>query len=102
MAWNPNPKVAAARDIGTRFGKEQVIVLMLDMKSNTLEMATYGKTRELCAMAKRLGDKAYEAVMRNYAVAELEAAGPDDGCPCGSGTLLGTCPRCGREIGRVL
>jgi hypothetical protein len=25
----------------------------------------------------------------------------DDGCPCGSGVMLGECQRCGREIGRV-
>ncbi len=26
----------------------------------------------------------------------------EDGCPCGSGVMLGKCPECGNEIGRIL
>jgi len=62
MAWNPSPKVAAARDIGQRFGKDQVIVLMIDTKAQTLEYASYGATKELCDKAKHLADAAYEAI----------------------------------------
>ena len=63
MVWNPSPKVAAARDIGKKFSKAQVIVLMIDQDDGTLEVASYGKTRELCADAKKIGDVAFDAVM---------------------------------------
>jgi hypothetical protein len=63
MAWNPSPKVAAARDIGKKFGKPQVVVLMIDQDAGTLEFASFGTTRELCAEAKKIGDVAFDAVM---------------------------------------
>ena len=66
MAWNPSPKVADCREIARKWGKQQVIVLAVDPVAGTLEMATYGQTRELCAEAKRLGDHAYQAVMDHY------------------------------------
>lgn len=64
MAWNPSPKVCAAREFGQRFGKDQVIILSLDLRKGTLEMTSYGRTKELCDQAKGLGDAAYEALMR--------------------------------------
>ena len=63
MAWNPSPKVAAARDIGKKFGKPQVIVLLLDQEAGTLEFASYGDTKALCGDAKKIGDIAFDAVM---------------------------------------
>lgn len=63
MAWNPSPKVAAARDIGKQFRKPQVVVLMIDQDAGTLEFASYGETRELCAEARKIGDAAFDAVM---------------------------------------
>lgn len=66
MAWNPSPKVADCREIARKWGKQQVIVLAVDPVAGTLEMATYGQTREHCAEAKRLGDYAYQAVMDHY------------------------------------
>lgn len=43
---------------------------------------------------------------RHALVIEVQGASPshaddDGGCPCGSGTMIGCCPECGREIGRV-
>ncbi len=67
MAWNPSPKVADCRDIARKWGdKHQVIVLAIDRASGTLEMATYGHTRQTCADASRLGNAAWKAVMDNY------------------------------------
>lgn len=63
MAWNPSPKVAAARDIGKKFAKQQVIVLMIDLEAGTLEYASYGETKVLCAEARKFGDAAFDAVM---------------------------------------
>jgi len=63
MAWNPSPKVAAARDFADKFKKQQVIIIALDLEANTLEATTYGETKQLCTATKRLGDAAYDAVM---------------------------------------
>lgn len=51
MAWNPSPKVAAARAIGQKFDKPQVVVLLIDQTAGTLEFASFGTTRALCAQA---------------------------------------------------
>ena len=67
MAWNPSPHVADCRDIAHKWGgKDQVIVLAVDRRAGTLEMATYGEDKMLCREAKRLGDAAYDAVMKAY------------------------------------
>ena len=68
MAWNPSPEVAEARNIARRFGKDQVIVIMLDLERGTIESVTYGRTKALCADAKRLGDVAYDAVRLEFVV----------------------------------
>lgn len=60
MAWNPSPKVAAARDIGKKFDKKMVIVLMLT--DDTLEYISYGATPKLCGDAQKIADIAYDAV----------------------------------------
>lgn len=60
MAWNPSPKVAAARDIGKKFKKKMVIVVMLT--DDTIEYASYGETPKLCGDARKIADVAYDAV----------------------------------------
>lgn len=64
MAWNPSPKVAAARDIGKRFGKPIVVVLMVD--DNGIEYASYGQDKKLCDLAKQLADIALNAVEKRW------------------------------------
>ena len=65
MAWNPSPKVADCREIARKWGnKHQVIVLAIDRDARTLEMATYGATKEQCKAARELGDAAYDAVIQ--------------------------------------
>ena len=64
MAWNPSPKVADCRDIATKWGgKDQIIVLALDHNSGTLEVVTYGRTKELCSEAKALGGVAFDSII---------------------------------------
>lgn len=74
MAWNPSPQVAAARDFGKKFSKEQVIILSIDLKANTLELSTYGETKYLCADAAQLGEYAYESIMRFMRDRQLDNA----------------------------
>lgn len=68
MSWNPSPKVAAARDYGMKFGKQQVIILALgltpDGQNVAFEVISYGQTRELCATAGRLAGKIKDAIER--------------------------------------
>lgn len=65
MAFNPSPKVAAARALAGRFRKNKVVILMIDEEAGTMEYASYGQTRRECAEAKRLGDAVYEAAYRH-------------------------------------
>jgi hypothetical protein len=65
MAWNPSPKVAAARDMGRKFKADKVIVIMINESVSKIEAISYGETKTECEIAKRLSDVAYGAVY-NY------------------------------------
>ena len=62
MAWNPSPKVAAARDIGNKFGANKVILILISDRAGTMEAISYGDTPETCRMTQALADVAYDAV----------------------------------------
>lgn len=64
MAWNPSPKVASARDIGKKFGKPIVIVMMID--GETVEYASYGASKNLCDVADDLGKIALDALLKHW------------------------------------
>lgn len=57
MAWNPEPKVAAVRDYGKKFGRDMVIIIAIDEGGGQFDLVSYGKTKTLCAEAKSLSDK---------------------------------------------
>ena len=63
MAWNPSPKVAAARDFGKKFNQDIVIILHVS-KDGQIGYASYGKTRPLCTAARQLADKAFDALIK--------------------------------------
>ncbi|MEW6616451.1 MAG: hypothetical protein AB1401_13430 [Thermodesulfobacteriota bacterium] len=63
MAFNPSPKVAEARDLAKKYGKTKVIIFMIDDDKGTIEYASYGKDRVMCADARKLADVAYDAVL---------------------------------------
>ena len=65
MAWNPSPKVAAARDFAEKFKKQQVIILAID-EDGRLDYASYGATKHLCSTSKILADIAFNAIMDHY------------------------------------
>lgn len=60
MAWNPDPKIAMAREFGKKVGARQVFILYVTDKQ--MGCVTYGKTRALCDDARHIGDKLYEAL----------------------------------------
>ena len=64
MAWNPSPEVAVARDAAAKLGAPISIVLWITPDGKQLGIATYGKTRALCDEAKKIGDVAFDAVMK--------------------------------------
>ena len=68
MAWNPCPEVAAARDYGTKFGKHMVIILAINTEAEGgqqgVQIVTYGKTKQLCDVAKTLGDAAHNGLTK--------------------------------------
>ena len=70
MPWNPSLKVEDCRKIAKKWDKDTVIIIALNSDDGKIEMATYGKTKELCAQAKCLGDKAFDAIVSD-----------DDPCP---------------------
>jgi hypothetical protein len=65
MAWNPSPKVADARDLARKHGATKVVILLINDDAGTLEYASYGRDKALCAEAKELADVAYDAVYRH-------------------------------------
>ena len=74
MAWNPSPKVAAARDYGMKFGKDMVIIIATDGREPpTLEAVTYGADVQLCRCAQVLGDTAYQAIQLAILQASVQA-----------------------------
>jgi hypothetical protein len=62
MAWNPCPEVAAARDFGTRFKANRVVITYIT-EDGKIGYASYGKTKELCAETKRLADALHKTAM---------------------------------------
>lgn len=67
MAWNTTPEVAMARDLAKKLGVDQVMIVTINYDREQMGLITYGKTRELCAHAKTLGDAAYGAVREAFA-----------------------------------
>jgi len=59
MAWNPDPKVAAACDFGKKFGADRVIILFV-MPDDEIGYASYGKTPALCAQARIIADDLFD------------------------------------------
>lgn len=64
MAFNPSPRVAAARDFGDKFGSDMVIILHLNSVSGEIGYASWGKTRLLCEMAQGYANLAYEHIQK--------------------------------------
>lgn len=62
MAWNPSPKVAAARDYGKKFNKKIVIIVEID--DENFGVITYGETKGLCAEAKKIADEIHNIMTR--------------------------------------
>lgn len=65
MAWNPEPEVAVARDAAKALGDAPIcVVIWLTPDGQRVGMASYGKTRALCADAGRLGSHIHKAALK--------------------------------------
>ena len=61
MAWKPGPEVAVARDAARKLGDaDQIIILYVNYRNETLGCVTYGKTKALCDEAKGYGAICYD------------------------------------------
>jgi len=65
MAWNPSPEVAAARDFGTQFDANRVVILWTT-RDGLCGVASYGQTKTLCEATKPIADKLYEDAMEYF------------------------------------
>ena len=63
MAFNPSPKVAAARDFANKFGQEMVIIVHID-RAGKIGYASYGGTQSLCHKAKVIADEMFDAITK--------------------------------------
>jgi len=62
MAWNPSPKVAAARDFGKKFGYDKVIIIGVNEAKETYEIVSYGETKKKCSEAQKTGEEIHEMI----------------------------------------
>jgi len=56
------PKIKAAKDYAQKFNKNLVIIL--GIKGDQLEYASYGVNKGLCVEAQRLAECAFKALMK--------------------------------------
>lgn len=66
MAYNPSAKARSAESIGKQYDRDQVIIITIDQEKGCIEYASWGKTRDKCAEARVLADKAYDAIMGHF------------------------------------
>lgn len=66
MAFNPSPQVAAARDFAQKFDRDITVILSVNTKTGRIEYASYGATSRLCSEARKLGDKAFDAIYKHF------------------------------------
>ena len=62
MAWNPSPEVAVARDAAKLLNAAPICIVFWVTGDAKVGMATYGKTKALCAEALALGTRAWKAL----------------------------------------
>lgn len=62
MAWNSSPKVADCREIGRKWGYDQIVVLAVNQTKGTFETVSYGETKRLCDQAKKWNDEIHRQV----------------------------------------
>lgn len=56
MAWNPSPKVKDCREIGRKWGCQQVLIIGIDQVTGNVIGASYGDNKELCKSAGKALD----------------------------------------------
>ena len=61
MSWNPSPKVADCRDIANKWNVDQVIIVGIDSDGG-IAVVSYGKTKQLCTVAKKFGEVIMESL----------------------------------------
>lgn len=65
MAWNPSKEVAVARDAAKALGADRAVIVYT-LPSGMFGYASYGETKALCAEARALGDKLFDATQDHF------------------------------------
>lgn len=66
MAFNPSPKVAAARDFAKKFDQEMVIIFHID-RTGSIGYASYGRDQKKCDAAHQLAKDIFESLTEERA-----------------------------------
>lgn len=61
MAWNPSPEVAALREFAEKF-ECRIVVALVITADGRFGYHSFGETRSLCDVGKRIGDDLYESM----------------------------------------
>jgi hypothetical protein len=72
MVWNPSPEVAIARDFGSKFGADRVIIFY-SKPDGTYAYSSFGTTRQLCKEAQEVADTVFGQIGEAFATAGNEA-----------------------------
>lgn len=62
MAWNPSPKIAAAREIGRQWRADIVVVLAFNTRTRTVEAVSYGESKLLCEVGKDIANQVVDKI----------------------------------------
>lgn len=64
--WRTDPSIQEAKRVATATHSTAAILLLIRETDDQfeIELATYGTTGPRCTVAGKLGDKAYDAVMK--------------------------------------
>lgn len=71
MAWNPSPEVAVLRDTAKRLSETMGAptdrcVMIFTTTAGQIGFVSYGRDRQRCAQARRMGNLAYEAINESW------------------------------------
>lgn len=79
MAWNPSPEVAVLRDTAKRLSETMGAptdrcVMIFTTTAGQIGFVSYGRDRQRCAQARRMGDLAYGVINEQWDEIDEEEA----------------------------
>ena len=59
--------IGDVKELAIENDTDQIIVIQINRETRNVGLTTYGKTKEMCGHAAKLGDMAYDLILSNYA-----------------------------------